>query len=262
MNWLKGFFLIVNFKSVWISALAVLSTWYCIYHDIKAEFPLPLILIAVVFPIVFSIDAAYKRREASLDHYADIKAHSKALYLAARDWREGAMHNDELKPMRDTLIRLFEAARTLFTSPVADMRKNEQPVYGALSDISRLIRDELRGKDVNSSEVSRCNQYLSKIMVSFEKIKHIYQYRTPRTLNAFRNVFIVTLPFLYGPYFAHLAKDFTPGTEPWVVYVTPVLISVVLASLDNIQTHLENPFDRDSEDDLKINVEEFFERIS
>jgi len=88
-------------------------------------------------------------------------------------------------------------------------------------------------------------------------VKHIYQYRTPRTLNAFRKVFIAFFPVAYGPYFAFLAKDFSPS----MVYVTPVLVSVVLASLDNIQTHLENPFDGDSEDDLHINVEHLLERF-
>lgn len=256
MNGLKAIFLIINFKSLWISALAVASTYFCIKYGITAEFPLPLILIAVVFPIVFSIDAAYKRREAALDHYADIKAHVKAIYLSVRDWRADASEA-ELQKAREMLARMLEGCRVLFTNPVIAMRENEKAVYSSFSEISRYIRTDLRDKGVASGEISRCNQYLSKIMVSFEKVKHIYQYRTPRTLEAFRNVFIVLLPFAYGPYFAFLALEFAPS----MVYVTPVLISVVLASLDNIQTHLENPFDRDSEDDLKINVERFFERM-
>jgi predicted membrane chloride channel (bestrophin family) len=257
MGSLKTVFLIINFKSLWISALAVVSTYLCIKYQIIAEFPLPLVLTAVVFPIVFSIDAAYKRREVALDHYGDIKAHVKALYLAVHDWRDNPPETD-IRAARSLLIRLLEACRVLFTGPVREMRENEKAVYAGFAEISRFIRTDLRDKGVNASEISRCNQYLSKIMVSFEKVKHIYQYRTPRTLNAFRNVFIIILPFVYGPYFAFLAKDFSPS----MVYVTPVLISVVLASLDNIQTHLENPFDRDSEDDLKINVEQLFERMT
>lgn len=257
MGGLSGIFLIVNFKSVWLSALAVLSTYLSIYHGITAEFPLTLVLTAVVFPIVFSIDAAYKRREAALDHYADIKAHVKALYLAVRDWQDTATETD-IAQCKSLLMKFFESSRVLFTSPVSAMRENEKAVYAAFSEISRFIRTDLREKGLNASEVSRCNQYLSKAMVSFEKIKHIYQYRTPRTLNAFRNIFIVVLPVVYGPYFAFLAKEFSPS----VIYVTPILTAVVLASLDNIQTHLENPFDRDSEDDLNINVERLFDRFN
>lgn len=254
---MKAILLIFNFKSLWISALAILSTYLCIRHGIVAEFPLHVILIAVVFPIVFSIDAAYKRREVALDHYGDIKAHAKAFYLAVRDWQEAARPED-IEKCKELVRNMFEACRVLFTGPIYAMRENEKAVYASFSDISRFIRTNLRERGVNSGEISRCNQYLSKIMVSFEKIKHIYQYRTPRTLHAFRNVFIVALPFAYGPYFSFLAKEFSPT----MIYVTPVLVSVVLASLDSIQSHLENPFDRDSEDDLKINVEQFFDRFA
>lgn len=256
MGGVGAIFLIINFKSLWISALAAASTYLCIANGLVAEFPLALVVTAVVFPIVFSIDAAYKRRELALDHYGDIKAHVKALYLAVRDWQEKPNDKD-IDDCREILRGLFEAFRTMFTNPVVQMRENERAVYDTFSGISQFIRDRLRGGGVNASEVSRCNQYLSKVMVSFEKIKHIYQYRTPRTLNAFRKVFIVLMPVAYGPYFAWLAKDIPAS----IVYVTPVLTAVVLASLDNIQTHLENPFDRDSEDDLKINVEQFFERV-
>ena len=36
-----------------------------------------------------------------------------------------------------------------------------------------------------------------------------------------------------------------------------LLFAVILASLDNIQTHLENPFDQIGEDDITINAEKF-----
>ena len=41
----------------------------------------------------------------------------------------------------------------------------------------------------------------------------------------------------------------------------PVLLSVILVSLDNIQEHLENPFDQIGEDDVIINAEKFLARI-
>jgi len=95
------------------------------------------------------------------------------------------------------------------------------------------------------------------MMTAFESIKHVYQYRTPRTLRAFSDLFIRVLPPLYGPYFAYLAIDLRTGLD----YVMPVLFAVILVSLDNIQNHLENPFDQIGEDDVVINVEQFVERL-
>ena len=78
-----------------------------------------------------------------------------------------------------------------------------------------------------------------------------------RTLRAFSTVFICLLPILYGPYFAAAAADYAPQ----VSYAMPVLFSLVLVSLHNIQNHLENPFDGVGEDDISINVEAFLRRL-
>ncbi len=252
MTRIRQFLLIINLKTLIITALAVLSTWLCSRLGLAADFPLTLIATAVIFPIVFSIGGAYKRREAVLDKYGDLKAHGRAIYFAARDWPE---QPDETvrAAARERLGAVLAACRTLFIRPLDEMPTNEKAVYGALSDLSLFIREDLRLKGLASGEVSRCNQYLSKMVVAFEAIKHIYQYRTPRTLQAFSDFFITVLPPLYGPYFAHLLVEMDHG----VAYVMPVLFSVILVSLDNIQEHLENPFDQVGEDDVIINVEKF-----
>lgn len=40
----------------------------------------------------------------------------------------------------------------------------------------------LRTAGLASGEVSRCNQYMSKMMRAFGNVKHIYQYRMPQHL--------------------------------------------------------------------------------
>jgi hypothetical protein len=52
-----------------------------------------------------------------------------------------------------------------------------------------------------SGECSITNQYLQKMMIAFESIKHIYKLRTPRALCPFSALFIKVLPIVYVPYF-------------------------------------------------------------
>ena len=137
------------------------------------------------------------------------------------------------------------------------MHDREKRVYGSFSALSQFIRVDLRQAGLATGEVSRCNQYLSKMILAFEQVKHIYQYRTPRTLRAFSDFFIPVLPILYGPYFANISKDFSAG----LTYVMPVLFVLVLVSLDNIQEHLENPFDQVGQDEVSINAEKFVDRL-
>jgi len=202
--------LIVNFKTVVVTALAVLSTYLCERFGFTAELPLTLVTIAVVFPIVFSIGGAYMRRESVLDDYGVIKAHGRAINFAARDWLENPSE-EVLGRARERLGNLMYACRNVVTEPVKAMAENEEESYVEFSKLSRFIRDDLRGNGLASGEVSRCNQYLSKMMSAFEHIKHIYQYRTPKTLRTFSDFFIVALPIVYGPHFASLAGDSTGG---------------------------------------------------
>lgn len=248
--------LIINLKTLVISILAVLSTYFCIKYAITADYPLALITTAIIFPIVFSINGAYTRRETALIKYSGLKAHGKAIYFVGRDWLENPSPAT-LEQSKEKLKDLFEACRELITDKVENIRANEEKVYFAFSELSKFIKHEYRGNGLASGEVSRCNQYLSKMFIAFEDAKHIYQYRTPRTLRTFSTIFISLLPILYGPYFAYEATQYSP----YLSYVMPVLFSVVLVSLSNIQDHLENPFDGIGEDDISINVELFIDRL-
>lgn len=145
----------------------------------------------------------------------------------------------------------------MFSAPRSVMHGHEETVYGYFSELSLFIRNELRQAGMAYGEVSRCNQYLSKMVLAFEQVKHVYQYRTPRTLRAFSDFFITVLPPLYGPYFVYLANDYSSG----LVYVMPILFAVILVSLGNIQSHLENPFDQVGQDDVMINAEKFADRL-
>ncbi|MFH1566845.1 MAG: hypothetical protein ABIL09_02525, partial [Gemmatimonadota bacterium] len=102
------------------------------------------------------------------------------------------------------------------------------------------------------SEVSRANQYLAKMMVAYERMRNIAQYRTPQTLRAYSYVFLNIFPVAFGPYFAFLSNE--ARSFPWAGYAVAVLYSLVLVSLDNLQEHLEDPYDDLGDDDVELDV--------
>ena len=247
MKILRSLYLIINYKTLIVTILAVVSTWLCNYYKIIADFPLTLIGIAMVFPVVFSIDSAYKRRERALWMLSDFKAHVMAIYLASRDWLEG---NEEFEvEVKDKLIGVYGSIREIFTD---GNEKHQLGVYKKISDLSLLMK-KFRELELPSGEISRVSQYISKITVDVENLASILRYRTPVTLRAYSKVFIFSFPILYGPYFASVSGHYSPNLE----YMMPVLFSFILVSLDNIQSHLENPFDQVGEDDIVFDVDEF-----
>lgn len=251
MKIFKSIFIIINYKTFIVTGAALAATWACQEYHIQAEFPLSMIGIAIVFPVVFSIDSAYKRRERALGFLGDFKAHLLSLAHASRDWIEPKNEQFE-QEVKNKLVSLFEALKQTFVNGRNGDSQYEKKIYEQISELSIYLQ-EFRKHGLQVGEMSRVSQYISKLSVALENMLVILHYRTPITLRAYSHLFIYSFPLIYAPYFVAISGDF----NPWLIYVMPVIFSFILVSLDNIQGHLEDPFDQIGEDDIKFDVESF-----
>jgi hypothetical protein len=228
----KSFSLIINYKTFIITALAVISSYLCYHLGLTAKFPDMLV-------------------------GADFKGHAIALYYATRDW-SADKNNDLPDQAKQIIIEMMRLMRDMFkTNHHPLWIENETKIYQLFSRLSGLTM-EMRKYGVQSGEISRVSQYVSKIIIAFDNMKIIHNYRTPITLRTYSKVFIYIFPIIYGPYFASTFNDYSASLE----YVMPILYSFILVSLDNIQDHLENPFDDVGEDDIVIDAEETAKLLS
>lgn len=253
----KSLSLIINYKTFIITSLAIISTYICFHMGFTAKFPDMLVGVAIVFPVVFSIGAAYTRRETALQRFSDFKGHAIVIFYAMRDWT--ATKENDLPARGKVLIgEMFKQMKTMYqTKAHPSWHENERKMYNMFSDLS-LLTMEMRDYGVQSGEISRVSQYVSKMIIAFDNMKIIHHYRTPITLRSYSKFFIYIFPIVYGPYFASTFHDFSAHLE----YVMPILYSFILVSLDNIQDHLENPFDDVGEDDVQIDDMEALRMIS
>jgi hypothetical protein len=254
---LSSFFLIINYKTLIVTTLSLVSTFLCIQYNFTAKFPDMLVGVAIVFPVVFSIGSAYTRRETALQRLSDFKGHAIAIYFAFRDWpTEG--EKGLTNRYRILITEMFVLLREmLMVSHHEHWSKNEKTMYDKFSELSSMTI-QLRAGGVQSGEISRVSQYVSKMIIAFDNIKVIHNYRTPITLRAYSKVFIYVFPIVYGPYFASEHMEYSMHLE----YAMPVLYSFILVSLDNIQDHLENPFDEVGEDDIRIDGNDTLRQLS
>jgi len=247
---IRSLWLIINYKTIIITALSVISTYVCYQYGLTAKFPETLVGVAIVFPVVFSIGSAYNRRETALQRLADFKGHAIAVYYATRDWTSNK-ENDLPKRTKETVIEMMHLLKLLLRGNRNEWQANEIKLFSLFSNLSGITM-EMRNYGVQSGEISRVSQYVSKMIIAFDNLKIIFVYRTPVTLRAYSKVFIYIFPIIYGPYFASTFHEYSSQLE----YVMPVLYSFILVSLDNIQDHLENPFDQVGEDDIEIDAHE------
>ena len=252
----RSIFLIINKKTLIITFLSVTATFICHTFNLQADLPITFVMSAVVFPIVFSINAAYVRRETALDRYGSLKASGQAVYFLTRDWTL-AGNKSWVTEVRECLGEIILKTQDLLMDESQSLRMREVAVYENFSRLSALIAKGSSKYELRANEVSLCNSHLKEMLFSFETLKHIFQYRTPTTLRTFSRIFIVSLPILYSPYFAFISADYGGA----LTIMMPTLFTITLSSLDNIQMHLENPFDQVGEDDISINADKFLLRL-
>jgi hypothetical protein len=206
--------------------------------------------LAIVFPIVFSINSAYKRRERALLSLAEITGYALGIYQSAKNLVDDFSEEDNER-VQGKIVELFSAIKNFLQSPREGAKELEIVIYQKLDEISKEIR-YLRDQGLAGRFASRLNQYLTRMTVAIDSMKVIFYYRTPRTLRAYSKIFIFSFPIIYAPYFASVASAYAFGLG----YVMPVLFSFILISLDNIQEHLEDPYDQIGEDDVKMDIDD------
>lgn len=255
MKSIRSFLKIVDHQTIIVMLMAITSTYLCVKFKLVADLPSGLIGVAIIFPIVFSINAAYRRREEALRYFASLKAHSVAIFYAHRDW----VHSND-KEDKERIVGMINslliAIKDYFLTVDEKRAEKLNDVYRVFSDISKS-HEKLRQNNVPANEISRANQYLRSIIIEFERMRNILKYRTPISLRSYSHVFLNSFPILFGPYFAHLTTKFFPV----VGYIIAILYSLVLVSLDNIQEDLENPYDAIGEDDINLDIAEEYMKI-
>ena len=85
--------------------------------------------------------------------------------------------------------------------------------------------------------------------LSFERLRVIREYRSPRSIRSFTKIFIFALPLLLAPYYVHLGRIVK---NSWSPYFIAVLVAFLFGALQGVQDKLDDPFDGMSEDDINL----------
>src|SRR5882757_5115940 len=135
---LRSLWLIINYKTIIVTTLSVVSTYVCYRFGLVAKFPDMLVGVAIVFPVVFSIGSAYTRRETALQRFADFKGHAIAIYFATKDW--GSNKENNLSITSKSLIHeMLVLMKDMFkTTHKETFIQNEKKIYTLFSKMSAL----------------------------------------------------------------------------------------------------------------------------
>ncbi|MFK7865638.1 MAG: hypothetical protein AB8B95_15590 [Pseudohongiellaceae bacterium] len=234
---------ILDKKTLTVILISVAATYICLRQNYTSDVNLTLFSLAVIFPLVFTIREAFKRRDNAIALLSLFKASLSATYFCCASNRrldeEGTKHiGQELEKLSD----LF------FDTLYSDKSKFEL-VRRQLDDISFFISEN--EKYFSSGTAIKLFRFLKDARESMENVFGLSTHGTPVSLRAYCLVFIYAFPLIFVPSLVAQISNYST-LAIFLVSATP---GFILVTLYNIQERMEDPFDQSGLDDIKI--EEF-----
>ncbi|XP_065643643.1 uncharacterized protein LOC124810364 [Hydra vulgaris] len=252
LNTIKSFFQNFNFMVFVQMSIAAVAVFVSKYFDLEIDVNVNLFVSPIVFPLAFSINTDFLRREKVLEDLANFKAAGMSWYFCMRDWRvESQLDTFWIKAVHKKLkSMLFYMREYLLTEKSSRRQVILKAMYEDFSDANQLIDCVRTSKlPLNSALVTRALILLNTMCLAFERLRVIREYRSPRSIRAFNKVLIFFLPIILSPYCVYVGKK---KSNEWSPYYICVLVAFVFSALQGVQDKLDNPFDGMSEDDINL----------
>ncbi|MBY0433618.1 MAG: hypothetical protein K2U26_05875 [Cyclobacteriaceae bacterium] len=237
---MNKYFHIINVRTFQVLLICFGISFFVIRYDIKYNLDLTIIGIAIIFPLVFTIRAAFRRREKALEHLSRFKS---SLLIVYRCFQRSKKLTDEHKAeITSVLLRISDSFVKNLSNPV----KDESGFRSELEKVYQFINEHK--EEISTGEAFKIFRFLKDVHSSIENSIAIDTHRTPISLRAYCQIFIYFFPLLYTPSLMHRLD----AHADWVVYSLSMITGFILISLFNVQDQMENPFDQRGLDDIRL----------
>lgn len=221
--------------------ISVIVTYISIHFNLGYNLDLTLLSIAIIFPLVFNIRGAFRRREKALQHLSKYRSALVTINFYLKTSTDLSEENKErtegiLKRISDETVKHLKNNEENVEAVDAAIRDFHTQIIELEEFIPRKIQD-------------RVFRYMNDMQEGFENVFAINIHRTPRALKAYCLIFIYIFPLIYAP---TIIYNIGATHSDLVVYFIVVVTEFILISLYNIQDHMEYPFDDIGVDDIKL----------
>lgn len=237
---MNKYFSVINARTFYVLLISIGCCFLSINFDLRYEYDTTLISIAIVFPLVFTIRAAFSRREKSLEHLSRLKAGLMAVYYCFQN--TGKLKDGQKEEIAEVLKGVPKSinAYLMKNGDEAQVKLQIKRVF----DFIQLHSDSISGG--LSVKIFR---FMKDVHQGTESVMAIDRHRTPISLRAYCLLFIYIFPIIYTPSFLY---NIDSGTPQIILYLILVFKGFILISLYNVQDHMEHPFDQNGLDDIRL----------
>ena len=243
---MKKYLQIINIRTFQVLLICLTISFFVLQYKIKYNYDLTVISIAIIFPLVFTIRAAFRRREKALEHLSRFKA---SLLIVNYCFQRIKKLDDQKKEIiKNTLSQISDSLLVKLTKHSSD--QTELRIH--LQTAFQFIQDHK--EEISTSEAMKIFRFMKDVHTTVENLIAIDTHRTPISLRAYCQIFIYIFPVIYTPALLHRLEHNSPD---WVVYTLSMITGFILISLFNVQDEMEHPFDQKGLDDIKLSEFKF-----
>jgi hypothetical protein len=198
--------------------------------------------IAIIFPLVFTIRGAFRRREKALEHLSRFRAS----LLTVKNFFHNSKMPDELKEESSQLLQeLNDALFGHLNTKNEDTSGYDIKLQAAFDFVT------INKESISNGTREKIYRFFRDVMDSADNLIAIHSHRTPVSLKAYCLIFIYIFPVVYTPTIINKIGLENPS---WLTFFIVILSEFILISLYNIQDQMEHPFDDEGLDDIKFKI--------
>ena len=239
---MSRYLIIINFRTLITLLLSVLVPFIAYEFEVVYNIDLMLMSIAIIFPLVFTIRGAFRRREKALEHLSRFRASLRTVqnfFLASK-------MPDVLKAESEGKIQELNDALFEHLNTKSETTESFDVKLNAVFSFIKSNRESLSG-----GTREKLFRFLRDVVESSDNLIAIHSHRTPISLKAYCLIFIYIFPVVYTPTIINKIGLENPS---WLTFFIVILSEFILISLYNIQDQMEYPFDDEGLDDIKFKL--------
>eukprot|EP00292_Cryptomonas_paramecium_P013545 CAMPEP_0113670346 /NCGR_PEP_ID=MMETSP0038_2-20120614/5086_1 /TAXON_ID=2898 /ORGANISM="Cryptomonas paramecium" /LENGTH=217 /DNA_ID=CAMNT_0000586353 /DNA_START=182 /DNA_END=832 /DNA_ORIENTATION=- /assembly_acc=CAM_ASM_000170 len=214
-----------------------------------------IVAVGTIFPLVFSVQASYQRRERALAALASLKGIIFTIYLMFKTWDKQGTGKpaDEIQEFFNKLVE--DIVTFLRTKPTqeneVECAQLAHTVYDGFTTLAEKVNQLVPAAGYTKSGeggMSRLQQYVRDLINHFENARAVRDSETPVGLRLFCFALIHCSSIFLAPYWNHFCKRQKHSMLPAGVgceagYFVACFYVLINLTLYRVQRELEDPFD-------------------
>ncbi|MEM6484660.1 MAG: hypothetical protein AAF662_06725, partial [Pseudomonadota bacterium] len=182
---------ILDRRTAAIAVICLIVTDLCFRFDFAYDLNITLFSIAVVFPLVFTIREAFKRRDSALKFLSLFKASMGSVHYCFEQCKK--LKLEEQDQVAQQLTQVSDKFIDALHGESGDNRAAED----ALNEVFYFMRQH--SDAISSGLALKIIRFLQDVNESMENTISLKMHGTPISMRAYCLVFVFVFPFVFAP---------------------------------------------------------------